>query len=428
LLGPDEPRYAAIGRAMGASGDWVTPRLWGSPWFEKPPLLYWMTALGFKAGLDADLAPRVPVAIVSVAFLVFFFLELRRQLGERVAWIATALLATSVGWLVDSHVAVTDIPMSAALAAAMLIVMSRETTLARTIAAGALLGLAILAKGLAPPILFLPAVWFLRRRRRDLVELAAAATIVAAPWYILAFARNGAPFVQDLIWKQHFARFFTNELAHVRPFWFYVPVLAAVLFPWTPLAALLFRRQLYSQPSARFLLAWFAWGFLFFSCSRNKLPGYILPLLPAVVTLIGLALNDLPERSRLAALLLGGSAALLGFIPPVLDMLPQALASGLTNAPFHPAAIALTAGVVLATITGWIAYRRPVAATGIIALSMTMCVGWAIWWTYPILDRTYSPRQYWIDHALDIRCVPESNRSWQYGLDYYADRVFPDCN
>jgi len=55
LLGPDEPRYAAIGHAMAASGDWVTPRLWGSPWFEKPPLLYWMTALGFEAGLDADL-------------------------------------------------------------------------------------------------------------------------------------------------------------------------------------------------------------------------------------------------------------------------------------------------------------------------------------------------------------------------------------
>ena len=73
LLGPDEPRYAAIGRAMAATGDWITPRLWGQPWFEKPALLYWMTAAGFKAGLGAGLAPRLPVALASVAFLIYFF-------------------------------------------------------------------------------------------------------------------------------------------------------------------------------------------------------------------------------------------------------------------------------------------------------------------------------------------------------------------
>ena len=71
LLGPDEPRYAAIGCAMASTGDWITPRLWGQPWFEKPALLYWMTAAGFKAGLGPDWAPRLPVALVSVAFLVY---------------------------------------------------------------------------------------------------------------------------------------------------------------------------------------------------------------------------------------------------------------------------------------------------------------------------------------------------------------------
>src|SRR5271154_6064707 len=79
LLGPDEPRYAAIGRAMAATGDWITPRLWGQPWFEKPALLYWMTAAGFKLGLGPDMAPRFPVALASVAFLVYFFFVLRRE-------------------------------------------------------------------------------------------------------------------------------------------------------------------------------------------------------------------------------------------------------------------------------------------------------------------------------------------------------------
>src|ERR1700733_3690438 len=72
LVSADEPRYAAIGQAMARSGDWVTPRLWGQPWFEKPALLYWMTAAAFRLGLGEDLAPRLPVALLSVAFLIFF--------------------------------------------------------------------------------------------------------------------------------------------------------------------------------------------------------------------------------------------------------------------------------------------------------------------------------------------------------------------
>src|SRR6059058_1547329 len=73
LVGPDEPRYAAVARQMAQSGDWITPRLWGEPWFEKPALLYWMEAAAFRLGLSEDLAPRLPVAVFSVAFLIFFY-------------------------------------------------------------------------------------------------------------------------------------------------------------------------------------------------------------------------------------------------------------------------------------------------------------------------------------------------------------------
>ncbi|MCP5110117.1 MAG: glycosyltransferase family 39 protein, partial [bacterium] len=95
LLGPDEPRYAAVAREMADSGDWVTPRLWGETWFEKPALLYWMTAAAFRLGLGEELAPRLPVALMGLAFLVFFFLWLRREFSAKAGWYASAILATS---------------------------------------------------------------------------------------------------------------------------------------------------------------------------------------------------------------------------------------------------------------------------------------------------------------------------------------------
>src|SRR5579871_1552645 len=88
LIGPDEPRYAAIGRAMAASGDWITPRLWGQPWFEKPALLYWMSGAAFRLGFGPDLAPRVPVATMMIAFLGFYWWILNREFGCSAASIA----------------------------------------------------------------------------------------------------------------------------------------------------------------------------------------------------------------------------------------------------------------------------------------------------------------------------------------------------
>src|SRR4051794_32402714 len=137
---------------MAISGDWVTPRLWGQPWFEKPALLYWMTAIGFRAGLGPELAPRVPVALLSVWFLVFYFLRMRREFGERAAWIASAMLATSGGWIVFSRVAVTEIPLATTFAASMMLALPWVRSGGRRglVLGGVLLGFAVLAKGLVP--------------------------------------------------------------------------------------------------------------------------------------------------------------------------------------------------------------------------------------------------------------------------------------
>ena len=281
LLSADEPRYAAIGLEMASSGDWITPRLWGEPWFEKPPLLYWMIALGFKAGLSEDLAPRLPIALLSAGFILLFFYRIRREFGERAALYASAILATSAGWLAYSHVAVTDIPLATTFSAALLLCLPWVRSGGRRglFVAGILLGLAMLAKGLVPLVLIAPLLWIAGRRWPNLLILAGAALAVAAPWFVLCYLRNGDAFVDEFIWKHHFGRFFSPELQHVQPWWFYIPVLIGLLFPWCPMLAI---APHYTQDNRRkLLLAVAGFGFVFFSAAANKLPGYLLPLLPA---------------------------------------------------------------------------------------------------------------------------------------------------
>ncbi len=414
LIGPDEPRYAAIGRAMDATGDWITPRLWGQAWFEKPALLYWMTATGFKLGLGPDLAPRLPVALASVAFLIYFFVVLRREFGDRAAWYSATILATSAGWLAYSLIAITDLPMSAAFAAAMLTIFASADTRAFLIA-GVLIGIAVLAKGLVPLVLFIPALWFLRHRLRDLVILCTTAVVIAAPWYGLVTLRNGAPFLEDFFWKHHFGRFLNSALQHQQPVWFYVPILLAGLFPWTPLVLLLFQRRLYQDKRALFLLAWVAWTFLFFSASRNKLPGYLLPLAPPLAALMGIA----PSSAGRPRVLLAACGVLFFLAPPLVQALPQVLVNGLSRAPVHLGLGAILSGVAVAAMCALAPTERSVAA---LTLFATVTVVWVVWRVYPELDRQLSGRT-----SGSITCLPPTNRSQRYSLDYYAGQNLPDC-
>jgi 4-amino-4-deoxy-L-arabinose transferase-like glycosyltransferase len=303
--------------------------------------------------------------------------------------------------------------MSAAFAAAMLGIFGKAGT-RDFIAAGVLLGIAVLGKGLVPLVLFIPALWFLRRRWHELAGLFAAAAAVALPWYALVSLRNPG-FLDDFIWKHHFGRFLNTALQHGQPFWFYVPVLLAGLFPWTPLVGLTANTSLYRDARMRFVLAWLAWGFLFFSASRNKLPGYLLPLLPALAVLMGIGL----ERSAHARYWLAACGALFCLEPPLLEVLPRALANGLSHTPFHIGVAGIVAGVALAAMC---AVGRPDRAVAGLALFATVTVVWVVWRVYPQMDRELSGRQ-----QAAVTCLPRTNRSQRYSLEYYAGRSLSDC-
>jgi 4-amino-4-deoxy-L-arabinose transferase-like glycosyltransferase len=429
MIGPDEPRYAFIGRAMAQSGDWITPRLWGQPWFEKPVLLYWMTGAAFRLGLGLDLAPRLPVAIASVVFLALYWWLLRTEFGCRAAWMATLILGTSAAWIGFSEVGVTDLPLAAAFSAAMLLAMpwvaKRETRYLP--AASAMFALAILAKGLVPLALAVPLAWRIRWWR-DLIRLPVLApfVVIALPWYLLCYLRNGSAFLHDFFLVHHFQRFTSAGLQHVRPWWFYLPTLAALLLPWTPLLILAARRGLYRDARARFLLTWVLFGLAFLSASTNKLPGYVLPLVPAIAALVAIALDTVPRgRWMLAA-----CAALLIAFPIAAPVFPAAAANEWASAPrlvFHWRWLLAAAPAVAVWLLDGRGKRLAAVAT--IAAGTAAGVAYLKIAAGPAMDRMATARLLAAEVARHpgAVCLDTIKRDWEYGLRYYAGPELPDC-
>jgi 4-amino-4-deoxy-L-arabinose transferase-like glycosyltransferase len=313
LTGPDEPRYAWIARSMAESGHWITPRLYGQPWFEKPPLYYWGAALSFRLFGVSEAAARLPSAVsallgtLSLAWLAW------KLYGARAARWLLLFLPTTVGMIGFSHAAATDMPFAGTLTIAMAAAASLlrlrseangenrdtraespwEATLARCIF-GLALALAVLAKGPAALILCGGTIllWAAATKRwqdsfRLLHPLAWGIFLATAvPWYVICQQRN-PDFFQIFIVEHNFKRYLTPEFQHIQPFWFYIPVVAIAFLPWAPLlvwsiwqALAELRMTKRVTDHTAFFGAWALFCLVFFSVSKSKLPGYILPALP----------------------------------------------------------------------------------------------------------------------------------------------------
>ncbi|HUA59599.1 MAG TPA: glycosyltransferase family 39 protein [Verrucomicrobiae bacterium] len=431
VLGPDEPRYASIGREMARSGDWITPRLWGKAWFEKPPLLYWMTGAAFLSGVGPDLAPRLPVAILAVGFLAFLWWILTREFNGRVASMAVLILGTSVGWQALGQAGVTDLPLAATFSAAMLLALpwiSKGDGRYLPVSAG-LMGLAVLAKGPAPLILALPVV--LRGRQvRDLLRWRVVIPFlaVALPWYVLCYLRNGDVFFKEFLLKQNVERFTSAQvIQHGYPWWFFAPVLAGGLLPWLPLAAVTAVRTGWSDSRKKFLAAWAIWVLLFFSISANKLPAYILPMLPAAAVLMALALDELPKASWWLA----GCALPLVIFPIAAPLLPVAIEFGLSHTAwprFEAAWLYPLCVAAMAWLADW--RGRRLAATAFVAAGVAIGTAGVKEAAVPALREMPSPKVLWLKvapHADEV-CLDHVDRNWAYGLNYYAGRALPECS
>ncbi|QRQ89209.1 glycosyltransferase family 39 protein [Cupriavidus oxalaticus] len=343
LLGPDEGRYAEIAREMLATGDWVTIRYDGLKYFEKPPFHMWVTAVSYALFGIGEWQARLCVALAGLAGVAASMLAAARWFGARAGWLAGLVLASAPMWNAAAHFNTLDMTLSGVLACALASMLlaqhPRTTPTARRnwmLACWTAMGIALLTKGLVGvvlPGLALVAYTCVTRdlalwRRLHALAGIALMLLVAVPWYWLV-ARRNPEFLHFFFVHEHWQRYTSTVHARQGPPWYFVPLVLGGFMPWLGVLPAMVRTVRHRagtsvttpmtigpapfQP-AQMCAAWALSIFAFFSLSGSKLPGYILPLFPALAILAGAALAQTGApawRTQLWAMLAIGALGLL---------------------------------------------------------------------------------------------------------------------
>ncbi|HSN17986.1 MAG TPA: glycosyltransferase family 39 protein [Gammaproteobacteria bacterium] len=340
LFQTDEGRYAEIPREMLATGDWVTPRLDGLKYFEKPPLQYWATAATYSVFGESNATSRLWTALMGFLGILMTAFAAKRLFNTRTAWCATLVLTGSVYYAIMGHFNTLDMGVTFFMCASLfgfLLAMNAEDARAGRIfmyLAWGAAALATLSKGLEavalPGAVFLLYVAITREWRRfaqlHFIGGLLIYIVIAAPWFLLVSVRN-PDFAQFFFVHEHFERFLTTIHHRVEPWWFFIPILILGLFIFLPqsvrAAAALGRRSTWRAEPGRFnsvlfLWLWCIFIFVFFSLSDSKLGSYILPIFPALALLVG---NELATLRRRDAMLTAFLCAVLTVI--ILWQIPE---------------------------------------------------------------------------------------------------------
>lgn len=310
LFDLDEGFYGAVTTDMNLRGEWITPTLNGSPWYEKPILLYWLAKPCLMIWHSTFMA-RLPsiLATIGVFWLVLWFaknhLDRLALRPIRSGHAALFVLATSLLFVGVGRMMMTDMILNFCLTAAIFGFWHGLTRDARAWAwAGAALGASVLAKGPVGIILFVPLAWYGFRLNRRSGEprpanenrflwagLGGLAMIaVTASWYLPAYLKDGDVFVQKFLIEQNLNRFTGGDTAHtvrgISGLVYYIPILMIGMAPWSWFIKRSWPR-LGADPALKFIAAFAFVPFLFFTLSSAKLVHYILPCFAPLALLIG---------------------------------------------------------------------------------------------------------------------------------------------
>jgi 4-amino-4-deoxy-L-arabinose transferase-like glycosyltransferase len=464
LVGPDEPRYAFVARDMAHTSDWVTPRLYGQPWFEKPILYYWTAAAFFRLSNGNERPARLPSSFAALATVWALAWLAWKHYGAAPAWCVSLIFPTSIGAFSFARAATPDMLFSAALTLAMAsaagvlaslgcfqksvgeeLPATRADALGRA-AFGFWLGMATLAKGPAAVLLAAGSLglWGLATNRwRKVFRLASplavmAFLVVALPWYVLCALRNPG-FVRTFIWTHNFERYLSPIFMHRQPFWFFAPIVLVALLPWTALllgvardSIKRWRSKSWKDSPSLFFACWAIFPVVFFSFSQSKLPGYVLPSIPPLALLVAASVARAIDADSNAARWLTASIGItwmalalsLSFWLKKLPLPANALVSPSASEWGNAMATMALVVVTLALL------RRPRAVLALSSLLVVVLIETANLHFLPQLEPYISARHAAAlakpsDQTYDV-AVFQLHRAWHYGLNFYMDRELPE--
>ncbi|MGQ0736532.1 MAG: ArnT family glycosyltransferase [Acidobacteriota bacterium] len=308
----DEAFYAESSREMVESGDWLTPYFNYEPRFQKPPLYYWLTGSTYLTLGVSEFSARLWSGLSALGLVLVTAVCARRWFDESTGLMAGAITATSFGYYAVARMALPDLPL------AFFITLAIWSALAATLDPGrharrwlllaaAASALGFLMKGplavAIPGLVIVPTLLVERRslviRATDLLAATLLFVVIAAPWYLAMWWEHGPAHAYGFFVGDNYERFATARFNDPRPWWFYLPVLAGGLLPWTPLTMVwvgplvrvLQRRNGVSVIDVRLLL-WALLPLVFFTMSVGKQPRYILPVLPPLAILLAHAVVE----------------------------------------------------------------------------------------------------------------------------------------
>ena len=326
LIPSDEGRYAEMAREMLLTGDWITPRYNGYKYFEKPPLQIWATAATFQFFGIGEWQARLWSGLTGFLTILLIGFTGSRIYNARAGWLAAIVLASSPMWIISGHFNSLDMGLSAFLVAALCSLLLAQTAQNKNQlrnwmwACWAFMALATLSKGLIgaaiPAMVFIAyslstwdwKIW----TRLKLFSGIAIYLVITAPWFVMVALRN-SEFLEFFFIHEHLQRFTQDAHSRTGPIYYFVPLLLIGILPWVfqiPGAiAQAWQERQRGFSSGWLLVCWFVVIFAFFSVSQSKLPGYIIPIFPALALLIGNRLdcalgdsNSLPVSWKLQTL------------------------------------------------------------------------------------------------------------------------------
>jgi 4-amino-4-deoxy-L-arabinose transferase-like glycosyltransferase len=448
LVGADEPRYAQIAREMLARHDWILPTFNGAPWLEKPALLYWKIMNSYSILGVSDWAARVPAAFHATALVlaIFFFMRRFRFASELDA---AMIAASSAGMIGFARGASTDMLISAPFALAMMSWWTWQQTSKKLwlVLFYGLLGVGTLAKGPVAPALAVLIVALYAMLRRDGKIFVRSLSIpgfllffaIVLPWFV-AVQQRAPQFFRVFFIEHNLERFGTNLYQHAQPFWYYIPWFLVWTLPWTVFTlpalyqtgrnAVQHWRAKPDQPAATtddglpsFLLIWILVPIIFFSISRAKLPGYILPAIPAAVLLAAdyLHLARTVSRAKIAL-----HALVCAFLLVAALMAPFAMAK--VPPPSSLQMGMIVTGGVIAVMVVLMVRREGVRVLHFVTLVPTiLAVAFLLRPAARTIDSTQSARPIQqklteLGAAEDPVAVFNVKRQVAYGLNFYRNQ------